>query len=204
MNEIKRIAFAGAQDTGKTTIAKELSSRFKTRNYITEYIDEAARFYVGRWRQPIMGVADQLFLIDKQLDKEQAIAPKCQIVFYDSPLFLGYAYTLLNWNDIKTVRDIDMLVHIYEKILINGRYDLIFYLKPFRVPVDDGIRTKALTSQNSKIDLMIKSYLDLHNLEYVTIDATTVAERIETIDVMIKKFLSYEDKGEQHGETKGI
>ena len=184
-----RIAFAGAQDTGKTTVAKEMSSRFKARNFITDYVDEAVRYYIGKWKQPMMSLADQLFMLDKQIEREQAIAPMCQLAFFDSPLFLGYAYTLLNWPEVKTSKDIDILMHIYEKILINGHYDVIFYLKPFRVPVEDGIRTKTLIDQNSKIDLMIKSFLDLHNMPYMTVEVSPLSKRMEDVDVRLKEFL---------------
>jgi nicotinamide riboside kinase len=183
-----KIAFCGAQDTGKTTLAKELSSKFKARGFITDYVDECARTYIAKWSEPISNIADQLFILDKQIEREQCVSPKCDFMFTDSALFLSYIYTLLN-SKPSTIKDYDILLHIYSKVLLQGKYDIIIYLTPFREPVYDGIRTKQLISLNSQIDSMIRSFLDLHCLKYITVSSPTLFDRIEQTDKEISKLI---------------
>jgi nicotinamide riboside kinase len=184
---MKRIAMAGAQDTGKTTIAKELSSRFKTRGYITDYIEESARLYISRWGEPIDSVSSQLFILDKQIEREAYISPKCELSFTDSPLFLSVAYSLLAKPKMISQKERDIYISAYEKILKYGNYDYVFFLTPFREPIDDGIRSKDLISKNSTIDKMIRSYLDLHLIDYTEVNHLTINERIDFIDLKLSE-----------------
>jgi nicotinamide riboside kinase len=184
-----RVAFAGAQDTGKTTLAKEMSSRFRARNIITDYVEECARTYIGKWGSPLETLTDQLFILDKQIERELCVAPKCEVLFSDSPIFLSYAYVMLKWNNSNSQKDIDILLHMYDKVLRHGKYDIIIYLKPFREPTKDGIRSELLIGQNEQIDIMIRSFLDLHNMKYTTFTNPTIFERIEAVDNKLKELI---------------
>lgn len=175
-----RVAFAGAQDTGKTTLAKELSSIYRRKNYLTEYVEECARTYQSKWKEPMASLSDQLFILDKQMEREQSIAPKADIVFFDSPIFLSYIYTNLNYQLTSTVKNRDILLHVYEKSL-QVKYDLVFYLSPFRQPTPDGVRPESLIKLNSDIDKMIIGFLDLHRINYVSIVVKDVGERITLV-----------------------
>jgi nicotinamide riboside kinase len=180
-----RIAMVGAQDTGKTTIAKELSSRFRAREYLTDYVEECARTYIGRWGEPVSTMADQLFILDKQIDRESYISPKCQLMFTDSPLTLSYVYALLVLDSPQSTKSRDIITHIYDKIIKYGTYDIYYYLTPFRSPTPDGIRSQTLIDRNAQIDLMIKSFLDLHQIKYVKISGPNVWDRIEQVDRLL-------------------
>ena len=184
-----RIGFIGAQDTGKTTIAKELSSRFRARDVLTDYVEECARTYISRWGAPVSTMADQLFVIDKQIEREAYISPKCELMFTDSPLTLGYVYAILSFGSPITTKDRDILLHIYDKILNYGRYDFLLYLRSFRSPTPDGIRSAELISKNDQIDLMIRSFLDLHKLTYTEVPGSTIEARINWADSTLQRFL---------------
>lgn len=180
---MKRIALAGAQDTGKTTIAKELSSRFKARGYLTDYIDESARLYISRWGEPIDQLADQLFILDKQIERESYTSPNCELFFTDAPLFLSMTYFMLfQFKNFSTQKDRDIYISIYEKILKHSKYDYIFYLVPFRTPIEDGIRSKYLIDKNPTIDKMIQGYLDFHLINYEEVTDDNLIDRVNNID----------------------
>ena len=102
----------------------------------------------------------------------------------DSPIFLGFAYSM----DLqrKSKKDDKILVDILEKMLrINRppRYDLIIHLPPVTVPIDDGTRpAEHLDTQwRATMDEFISSSLQklLPPKKWVRAEGDTVGKRVK-------------------------
>jgi nicotinamide riboside kinase len=185
-----KIAFAGAQDTGKTTLSKYISSKFTSEGYLTDYVSEAARELITKWGGTGITISDQLLITQKQAEKELLVAPLSQMMFTDSPIFISYVYTLRS-VDKNSPKDIDHLLNIYYYVL-KSNYDLIFFLPTFRSPTPDGVRSKELIEDNERISAMIQGFLDLHRLPYHKVKAMDLAGRMVEIERVIKDSIKIE------------
>lgn len=159
-----KIALAGAQDTGKTTVARMLSGRLSSRGILTHYVQEFAREYIPK-AGSIESLAEELFLIEQQIKKERETPGKMQVMVTDSPVFLAYVYSTL-MVDLRTIdkKAVMMLGRIYDKVLDHGGYDLVAVLPVKWGVTDDGVRPQDLMARNGDIDLRIKSFLQLHGV----------------------------------------
>jgi len=180
-----RVGLAGAQDTGKTTLARGLASHFSAKGYIAEYVPEYAREYIGQ-HGPLAG-GDVLVTL-KQIEKELLVTPNANVMFTDSPVFLSYIYTLLAGLDTRNLVLLDAELNLITR---HPAYDLIIHLEPFRTPRADGIRTPELIAKNDQIARRIKGFLDLYELPYITLTTTsfpTLDDRMaEAIKVIQQK-----------------
>ncbi len=159
-----KVALAGAQDTGKTTVARMLSGRLSSRGILTHYVQEFAREYIPK-AGSITSLAEELFLIEQQIKKERETPDKMQVMVTDSPVFLAYVYSTL-MVDLRSIdkKSVMMLGRIYDKVLDHGGYDLVTVLPVKWGVTDDGVRPEALRVQNGDIDLRIRSFLQLHGV----------------------------------------
>lgn len=162
-----KVAFIGAPDSGKTTLAKMVSSKLNLKGYVPAYVHEFARDYITKYGVRPNTVAEQFYVLKKQLERETDMcSTSTQIMYTDCPLILPYIYAV----DLVqlTSRDIDMFSELYADTLklTKNRYDLIYYLRPFRETVIDDVRKQDLNRLTS-LDTQIKAFLDLHHYNYV-------------------------------------
>lgn len=160
-----KVALAGAQDTGKTTVARMLSGRLSSRGILTHYVQEFAREYIPK-AGSITSLAEELFLIEQQIKKERETPEAMKVMITDSPVFLAYVYSTLMATGLRKLdkKSIIMLGRVYDKVLDQGGYDLVFLLPVKWMPADDGVRPLELRRQNADIDLRIRSFLQLHGV----------------------------------------
>ncbi len=163
-----KVALAGAQDTGKTTVAKMLSGELTNRGIKAYYVQEFARDYIPN-AGSIDSLAEELYLIEQQVNRELMATPAgVQVMLTDSPVFLAYVYSTLMVDAGKLgKKDAYVLSRIYEKVLGHGGYDLVFLLPVLWQPADDGVRPAKLRNINGMIDLRIRAFLDLHGVDTV-------------------------------------
>ena len=160
-----KVALAGAQDTGKTTIARMLSGRLSSRGILTHYVQEFAREYIPK-AGSIESLAEELFLVEQQIKKERETPSAMQVMVTDSPVFLAYAYSTL-MVDLRTIdkKSVMMMGRIYDKVLDHGGYDLVLLLPVNWEPADDGVRPEELRRLNSDIAARIGAFLTLHGVQ---------------------------------------
>lgn len=162
-----KIAMAGAQDTGKTTVARMLSGRLAEQGLLTHYVQEFARDYIPKAGMPT-NLVEELFLIEQQIKREDETPESMEFMVTDSPVFLAYIYALLMVPPGPMVKkDIIMLGRIYDKLLDHGGYDYVFCLGIGWEAASDGVRPQELLEKNQEIDSLIRSYLDLHRIPHV-------------------------------------
>ena len=173
-----RVAFIGAPDSGKTTLAKIVSAELNLEGYVPAYVHEYARDYVTKYHELPSTVGEQFMLFHKQLERENDMCSQyTQIMYTDSPLMLPYIYSI---DMVKTELDRDNLAYLYSVTMatLKNRYDRIFLLRPFRKPLDDGIRD---INRTSRLDTQMKAFLDLHGLKYTELISTIIKERITIV-----------------------
>jgi nicotinamide riboside kinase len=167
-----RIAFTGAQSTGKTTLLEAIKQNEEFR-YKYEFIDEITRRMIkkGLKINEAGGNTTQLLIMNehiKNLLYEDVIMDRCMLD--------GLVYTdWLCWEGkVKT------WVYEYAKNVFDhyiNRYDLIFYLKPEFDIVDDGVRSVDIKFRNEIVE-RFERYVK-HIQVPVIILSGTVEQRLE-------------------------
>ena len=137
---MKRIGFSGLPGVGKTSIARAVSAKLSSK-YSVELISEYARSYINEHQYP-KHLWEQIIIFEKQLEWETKISDKTDIMITDSPIFLGFVYSL-QFERI-SMKDDMLLNNLFAKMLsINRpiRYDLIIHIKDSKDEITkDGIR----------------------------------------------------------------
>jgi len=167
-----RIAFTGAQSTGKTTLLEAIKQNEEFR-YKYEFIDEITRRMIkkGLKINEAGGNTTQLLIMNehiKNLLYEDVIMDRCMLD--------GLVYTdWLHWEGkVKT------WVYEYAKNVFDhyiNRYDFIFYLKPEFDIVDDGVRSVDIKFRNEIVE-RFERYVK-HVQVPVIILSGTVEQRLE-------------------------
>jgi len=81
----------GGPCIGKSTMAAELFSNMKKKNYNVELVTEYAKEAV--WEERYNVLTDQLYLLAKQNRRINRLIDKVEYIVTDSPLLLGAVYT---------------------------------------------------------------------------------------------------------------
>jgi nicotinamide riboside kinase len=171
-----RVALIGAQDAGKTTLARLLTGLFSAEGYLTYHVAEYCRDYLQKSKASTPPtLPEELNIIHEQIKREKEVPKEVQLVVTDSPICLAYIYGLLQCP-LGVPPDMRSLIHlekIYDRIWSAWNYDLVFYLVPMGKPRVDGVRPQLLISQNEDVDIMIQGFLDLHRVPYTALASTT-------------------------------
>jgi deoxyadenosine/deoxycytidine kinase len=135
---MRRIGISGIPGSGKTSLARALTSSCSLK-VKTELVSEYARQYLSK-HYSIDSVWEQLRITDKQIEWENNIFDEVDIMITDSPIYLGFLYTI-DLVDFSNPKDLIAYNDLFKKFVSNqNRYDLIFYLHPVIEPINDGIR----------------------------------------------------------------
>ena len=183
-----RVAFVGAPDSGKTTLAKVLSAELNLAGCIPAYVHEYARDYITKYHKRPETVAEQFLVFYRQLERENDMCGfSTKIMYTDSPIILPYIYAI---DLVKDDKDRDTLTYLYDKTLIaiENRYDLIFLLKSFRATVKDDVRIHDW-DRLIRLEIQIKAFLDLHGLNYTELNQG-MNKRIEVAKSIILESVS--------------
>lgn len=179
-----RIGFIGLPGTGKSTLAKVVSSMCVEKlNKEAYLVDEFAREFLCKYGA-IDSAADQFRIFYGQLEKEEKTPSNVDIMVTDSPIFLGFMYSI----DVKSKnnkKDSLYISDIFEKmILLNTppRYDVLFFLPPVWEPKEDVYRNKLhydpewRKDKNDFLKILIKIFPP-KKLFYI--DSFSLQDRIE-------------------------
>jgi len=180
-----RVAFTGAPDSGKTTLAKMVSARLNLEGYVPALIHEYARDYITKYGVRPNTVAEQFLVFYMQLERENEMcSSSTQIMYTDCPVMLSYIYAI---DLVKDDKDRDNLTYLYNKTLmvLENRYDLIFMLRPFRETVKDDVRAQDW-DRIGKLDKQIKAFLNLHGIVHTELTSTKMEHRVDYVEQAIK------------------
>ena len=169
----KIIVLCGAASCGKTTTAYALRNTL-IKDHVVEIVHEYAREYLlGDKRGN--SVFAQVLIFLEQLEREMKVMgrPEIDLAICECPLFLNYLYTLsmrLMIEEDEGYPVSQFLSKIYQKCIDQlFRYDHVFYLPSNTEFKDDAVRGEA-KKYRGKVDLAVKGFLDVHAIDYMTID----------------------------------
>lgn len=162
-----KIGIIGAPSSGKTTLARRLSSSFVGEVDNVELVAEYARRYILKYGR-IESYWEQLKILNKQLNWENTYSSKTNILVTDCPIQLIWAYCL----DLRDKFDFSKkenyilsdIFSIINKNNIPFRYDLLIRTNNNYNIIDDGIR--HLTSVEPKWIYKINKYIDSSVLNF--------------------------------------
>jgi hypothetical protein len=191
-----RVGFVGIPGTGKSYTARAFSSVFKYdgKYLITEVIAEYARSYLAKYG-PLETIWEQYKILDKQLEKEERLSPRTELLITDSPLQLAFQYSLdlRRPNSAKDSMVLDDIFHKISSLNTPPRYDIIFHLPPVIEVVADGVRpAQHLDSEwRKEADVNIK-YI-CKNLfppkKWIEVTPLSIEDRVKFCSEELEKYI---------------
>ena len=174
-----KIAFTGAQSTGKTTLLNKLKSN--TNYYKFTFIDEITRRMTKHGLEINEGGDDmtQLLIMNSHLKnilKGDVIMDRCVL---DGVVYTRYLY---NKGQV-TEWVMDYAEKVFQLIIDN--YDYIFYLQPEFDIKDDGVRSTDIDFRNDIVKLF-NNYILECEIPVIQISGTA-EERINKIKEIINE-----------------
>lgn len=132
---MKRIGISGIPSSGKTSLARTLASACSKKYKYIELISEYARQYISKHKS-IDSIWEQIKITDTQIEWEDNVATKTELIITDSPIYLGFLYAidLVKFNNPK---DIIAYNDLFKSLTqLSNRYDLIVHLNPVLQTMD--------------------------------------------------------------------
>jgi hypothetical protein len=172
-----RIYIAGAHSTGKTTLA-----RWVARTYKLAMVTEVARAVLAELEIPLETLRvdlERTKTFQKEVFRRQAEMERLAgNRFVSDRTFDNLAYAChhtLGLSEIaKDLRDYST------RLKTPG--SLVFFVRPHRdLLKEDGTRASVSWEEILRIDGMVKLLLELHDVDYITIDTLNMAERARTV-----------------------
>jgi len=188
-----RVAFTGAQGTGKTTLLKALKEKFP------EYAmhDEIVRNLNKRYP---MGISregtdyTQAMISNEHLNLAAYSFYNEHNAFFDRCIVDSHSFAI-DMYDRMFISENAILYskHIFDTIFQYFPYDLIIYIPPTIKLVEDGVRDTDIEYQQT-IDKIMKNQLEEIDKSRVcihTLRALSVKHRIEVVEFLINDYVNW-------------
>ncbi|MBU0598723.1 ATP-binding protein [Patescibacteria group bacterium] len=180
-----KLALTGAQSTGKTTLAKELSKLFnlpliteQSRTVIKQFNVTAPKYLKEEELPDFQWKLFASQIIEEQ-SKKNFISDRCPTCFA--------AYASQFCKDETFIKEYAQKIENY--LLLVKPYDLIIYVPPMFPIEDDGIRSSSEEVQH-KTDLLIQHFLEMWKTKYglniMTINKASFQGRIKQVENYIE------------------
>ena len=156
----KLVGFMGAPGTGKTTLACAMKEYTLIKGVSSDICTEYAREFCFKYGIPKHPYA-QYRVTAKQMAREDLLMKgNSEYVFSDSPVWLGYLFSLINMKPDFDQEIYTALTEMYENYVLSqiNRYHVVFHLKNDK-PFDDGCRDMEM---NKKISYIIDGFVLSH------------------------------------------
>ena len=176
----KLICFLGAPSSGKSTLASMVHSELKRTGNNSIFVGESASDFIAEYGIPNSPM-DQMIIFYKQLNRERMYIGNKEYIICDSSTILNYFYFRSLFSEMLTLKDIAAINHLQKEILKNiNRWYKIFYVNPIVANIDDGIRFHN-KEEILKLDIQIKSYLQIENIKYEDLSKIDLPKRVDYI-----------------------
>lgn len=183
----KLISIIGAPSSGKSTLASDVHTELKKNGKNSIFISEVATDYIAEYGIPSEPM-DQLVIFYKQLNKERMFVGSKEFIICDSSSLLNYFYFRQLFTKDLSNKDISTINHVQKEILKSlSQWSHIFYLPTNKdYSTKDGIRFQN-EDEISKLDVCIKSYLELENIPHTNLSNIELDKRSNHIINLINK-----------------
>ena len=181
----KLISIMGPPCSGKSTLASEVHTKLKKMGLNSVFVGEAATDFIAEWGTP-NSPQDQMVIYYKQLNREKMFLDSKDFIICDSSSLLNYFYFRGLFSGKLSNKDIATINHIQKEILKNlSLWSHIFFVPPFETDTNDGIRFHD-SNQIDKLSRLIKSYLEIENINHKDLTSVKLEDRV---DFIIKSIL---------------
>ncbi|MFN0207823.1 MAG: ATP-binding protein [Planctomycetota bacterium] len=176
-----RVYLVGAHSTGKTTLARYIRD-----HYGLPMISEVARSILAemeisldRLRSDIDSVSQyQIEVFRRQIEAER----RMKTGFVSDRAFCNLSYMAHHATNMSIVFR-DPLLEEYMKSVAEG---VVFFVRPHHELLEeDGVRAGVNWEEVLTIDGMVKLFLELWGIPYITLSTLSMQERVRTIDAVM-------------------
>lgn len=181
------IGFIGGPSTGKTTLAAAVYNDLQEQGSFSSWASEFVSDDIQRIGPPNLDyyIYEQFRYLFHQQRREEAALRKSDIILTDSPLLIGYAYTIQQQKTAVSGRQSQFVDELYTLFSEDAqRYDNLYLLKREANFEDNGIRFHT-QAQSQEFDALLKELLAKNNVAYTEISGS-VEERKATVMKDIK------------------
>lgn len=180
MIDSKLIMIIGAPSSGKSTLATDVHTELKKMGKNSIFVPECATDYIAEYGIPNTPT-DQLVIFYEQVSRENMYLGTKEYIICDSSSLLNYFYFRRLFNNKLMDKDVAVINHLQKQILktINKWYK-VYYVPPILDNVSDGIRYHN-ENEIVKLDKLIKSYLELENIEHTDLSSIDIKLRTKFI-----------------------
>lgn len=179
VSKLTRVAFSGAQSTGKTTLLNALreSADFKD----CKFYDEITRQIKEQGFKINEQGTDATQLKIMQEHKRRVNAKDSGLVIFDRCSLDGLVYTQFLYNKGQVSKDtLDEATKVFEETIM--QWDAIFFLRPEFEIVDDGVRSVNVEFHRN-IVFLFDYFIEKYNLQVIQLTGS--------VEDRVKQFVEY-------------
>ena len=179
VSKLTRVAFSGAQSTGKTTLLNALrkSADFKD----CKFYDEITRQIKEQGFKINEQGTDATQLAIMQEHKRRVNAKDSGLVIFDRCSLDGLVYTQFLYNKGQVSKDtLDEATKVFEETIM--QWDAIFFLRPEFEIVDDGVRSVNVEFHRN-IVFLFDYFIEKYNLQVIQLTGS--------VEDRVKQFVEY-------------
>ena len=184
MSKTVRVAFSGAQSTGKTTLLNALreSADFKD----CKFWDEITRQIKEQGFEINEQGTDATQLKIMQEHKRRVSVKDTGLVIFDRCSLDGLVYTQYLYNRGQLTKEtLDEATKVFEETI--SSWDAIFFLRPEFEIVDDGVRSVNVEFHRN-IVFLFDHFIEKYNLQVIQLTGS-VEDRVNQFKVELSKLL---------------
>ena len=184
MNKAVRVAFSGAQSTGKTTLLNALRSSADFKD--CKFWDEITRQIKEQGFEINEQGTDATQLKIMQEHKRRVQADDSGLVIFDRCSLDGLVYTQYLYNRGQLTKEtLDEATRVFEETI--SSWDTIFFLRPEFEVVDDGVRSVNVEFHRN-IVFLFDHFIEKYNLQFIQLTGS-VEDRVNQFKVELSKLL---------------
>lgn len=173
---VKKVVIVGTESCGKSTLVKKLA-----KFYNTNFVEEVGREYCNRYSNLLTKEMFDFIAMEHFLKQEEAARTSNKLLFIDTEATVTQFYLNKYFNGERS--------ELIDNIAKIQKYDLVLYLEPDVLWVDDGLRMESSFEIRLKNDAEMKKMLKDRRIDFITINGS-YAERFnkarKAIDELFK------------------
>lgn len=184
MSKTVRVAFSGAQSTGKTTLLNALRNSADFKN--CKFWDEITRQIKDQGFEINEQGTDATQLKIMQEHKRRVSVKDSGLVIFDRCSLDGLVYTQYLYNRGQLTKEtLDEATKVFEETI--SSWDAIFFLRPEFEIVDDGVRSVNVEFHRN-IVFLFDHFIEKYKLQVIQLTGS-VEDRVNQFKVELSKLL---------------